>query len=222
VARAEWTLKIDWPEQRWWSDPELVVTAFEKGIPYAVAVELRRDDDGVPFVTGVAARRHLWADGWKGERTHVSPREVQRLPLAKIIRAALAAAATAEPPDPRDRDWQPVPGVPNRQSKPALDPGEVAYDPGDDPRWHDSGPEWARDARKILIPRGRPTRGTSAAFYKELADSHRNFSARGESPVKAIARRKRVSENTVHQWVHRARALGFLEPSPRSQRPPQV
>jgi transposase len=39
----------------------------------------------------------------------------------------------------------------------------------------------------------------------------------GISPVKEIARRKRVSENTVHQWVHRARKLDFLEPSTRSQ-----
>jgi hypothetical protein len=204
----EWTLQAEWPEQRWWSDPELVVTAFEKGMRYAVSVELRRDPDGAPFVTGVAVRRHTWADGWSGERTHVSSRDIQRLPLSRIIRAALAAAATAEQPA-------------KTTSLPGAPAFELVYDPGDEPRWRDAGPEWARDARRILTPRGRPRRGKSAAFYKELAESHRRFSAAGKSPVKEIARRKRVSENTVHQWVHRARSLEFLEPSPRSKRKEQ-
>jgi transposase len=75
------------------------------------------------------------------------------------------------------------------------------------------------EAGKVLLPRGRPKRGKSVDFYRELAKSYREFELGGLSPVKEIARRKRVSENTVHQWVHRMRhELGFLEPSPRSKR----
>jgi hypothetical protein len=81
-------------------------------------------------------------------------------------------------------------------------------------QWEDT---WADTARKVLVPRVRPQRGKAASFYKEIADAYRQLAASGVSPVKEIARRKRVSENTVHQWVHRARKLKFLEPSPRSQ-----
>lgn len=59
----------------------------------------------------------------------------------------------------------------------------------------------------------------SVDWYRNLANSYREFELRGLSPVKEIARRKRVSENTVHQWVYRMRhELKFLEPSPRSKR----
>jgi hypothetical protein len=209
----EWTLRADWPEQRWWSDPQLVLTAFEKGMSYAVSVELRREAEGAPFfVTGVAVRRHKWADGWSGEPTHVSARDVQRLPLARIVRAALAAASTIERPTGQ--------GIFAGQEAHSI----VSYDYRDEKQRERFPPEegdWGETARKILVPRGRPERGKSAAFYKEVADAHRQLSAAtGRSPVKEIARRKRVSENTVHQWVHRARQLGFLEPSPRSRRRP--
>jgi hypothetical protein len=73
------------------TDPERVVTVFDTDMPYAVAVEMRRDDAGY-YVTSVSVRRHPEADGWHGERTTVSPRDVQRLPLAKFVRTALAVA----------------------------------------------------------------------------------------------------------------------------------
>jgi len=206
VARTEWTLQATWPPQTWWSDPELVITAFATDMPYGVSVELRRDEEGVWFASGIACRRHRWADGWKGERRGVSPREVQRLPLAKIIRAALAAAPSAVRPDDLDD--------PNSTPFPQF---QLVYDPGDDPRWSESGPGWAVDARKVLLPRGRPQHGKSVDFYTQLAVAYRDFASAGLSPVKEIARRKKVSENTVHQWILRTRRLGFLEPSPRSR-----
>jgi hypothetical protein len=215
----KWTIGVEWPERHWYSDPELVLTFFGQELPYAVAVELCRDEDG-PFVTGVSVRRHTLA-GWDGRtRTHVSPRDVQRLPLARIVTAALAAAATVEQPtDPVPFVGQ-LPGtgierIPGR-------PHQLMYDYRDDEQRERFPPrpehQWAEDARKILVPRGRPKRGKSASFYKDIGKNHREFAAMGLSPVKEIGRRKRVSENTVHQWVHRARALGFLEPSPRSQK----
>jgi hypothetical protein len=75
------------------------------------------------------------------------------------------------------------------------------------------------DLSKILLPRGRPAGGErSTKFYLEIANAHRQIEQLGESPAKVIARRKRVSENTAHQWIHKARQHGFLEPSPRSRK----
>jgi hypothetical protein len=196
----------------------MAVVFFPTDRPYTVTVELRRDPHGAPFVLGVAIRCQYpswqewqeWREeiGWPGAgpRPHVSARDIQRFPLAQIVSAALAAAATAERPTLEN-------GTPVRS--------QVATVLADaDPRWREQGGtdwDWAESARKILVPRGRPRRG-KPDFYKEIAASYRAFAAMGLSPVKEIARRKRVSENTVHQWVYRARALGFLEPSPRSRK----
>ena len=40
---------------------------------------------------------------------------------------------------------------------------------------------------------------------KEIAEAHRAAEMASKSPAKEIARRKRVSENTVHQWIHARR-----------------
>jgi hypothetical protein len=226
----KWHLGIEWPSRYWYDDPELKLTFFApEGASYAVNVELRRDDVG-PFVTGVAVRRSRFGTDWDGmSRTHVAPRDIQRLPLARIVRAALAAAATldwaakpisyddllpseSDPPDEFGwRKGRPIPGRPT-----------IVYDRGERGDRFPVQPElqWADTARKVLVPHGRPKRGKSASFYKQLADSYRElaFTGAGASPVKEIARRKRVSENTVHQWIYRARALGFLDPSPRTKR----
>jgi hypothetical protein len=231
----EWHLGIEWPRRYWYTDPELVLTFFApEGTPYAVAVELRRDNSG-PFVTGVAVRRSQFGTDWDGRsRTHVAPRDIQRLPLARVVRAALAAAATlewaakpvslrdlmpseSEPPDEH--------GIRRGSSIPGR-PAQIAYDPAERGERYPVPPhlEWADTARKVLVPRGRPRRGKAASFYKEVANSYRElaYTGTGASPVKEIARRKRVSENTVHQWVHRARKLGFLDPSPRTKRREQT
>jgi hypothetical protein len=217
VAREQWHLMLEWPEQIWYTSPQLVVTMFSPEItPYAVAVELRRDEDGSAYVIGVAVRRHAY-NGWDGERTDVSPREIQRLPLSRIVRAALAAAAKA----PLERPPPPQPSRPGETIIPLNIPGygKLYYD--NDEKSESLGlpvkPAWAGDARRILVPRGQPRPGKSTEFYKGIAESYRQFAQAGMSPVKEIARRKRKSENTVHQWVHRARKLGFLEPSTRSR-----
>lgn len=202
-------------------DPELIVTVIpqEYGDHLAVAVELRRDEDG-PYVIGIAVRRHVLA-GYTGLRTHVPPREVKRLELSRMVDAALGLASS-------------VPEAPSPETTPGgSDPGPwpvdvlvegdstwaTYYDVAHAEEWRELGfevpPEMVA-ARKVLVPRGRPHRSTT--FYREIANAHREFQRRGLSPVKEIARRKREKENTVHQWVHRARELGFLEPSPRSKK----
>ncbi|MGZ5212352.1 MAG: hypothetical protein ACXWYT_00910 [Actinomycetota bacterium] len=67
--------------------------------------------------------------------------------------------------------------------------------------------------RVLSAPRGRPEHGTD--FYRELADFYVTLVRNGEAhPAKEIARRKRVSANSVYQWIYRARELGFLERKP--------
>ena len=74
---------------------------------------------------------------------------------------------------------------------------------------------------RVLLPRGRPQRRNSRNFYAKLAQAYRAFELQGLSPVKEIARRMNVPENTVHQWVYRMRhQLHVLEPS-RSRRKDQ-
>ena len=87
---------------------------------------------------GVAVRRSQFGTDWDGMSwTHVAPRDIQRLPLARVVRAALAAAATvewaanpvslrdlmpseSEPPDKHGMRSSPIPGQP-----------AIAYDPGE-------------------------------------------------------------------------------------------
>ena len=63
------------------------------------------------------------------------------------------------------------------------------------------------DVDRILVPRGRPQRGKSVKFYRDLLKSAHEFQQQGLSPAKEIARRKGVSPNLVHQWLHVARRL---------------
>lgn len=74
--------------------------------------------------------------------------------------------------------------------------------------------EGRQEARRILVPRGRPSRRRGAAFYRELLATARDLEEQGIRPVPEIARRKQVSENLVHQWLHRARKLEATPSSP--------
>jgi hypothetical protein len=214
--------QAEWRDNSGRYEPDLVVTVIpqEPGERYAVSVELRHDDEG-PYVTGVAVRRHVLA-GYGGQRTHVSPRDVQRLPLARIVQAALAFASTAAKPRPDEKD-------PEGFSAPfhTLIEGESSwatyYDVTHADEWRELGFDvplaMVEAGKELRLPRGRPQWGKSVDFYRDLAKAYKQFELAGLSPVKEIARRKRVPENTVHQWVHRMRHdLGFLEPSPRSKR----
>lgn len=219
-----WMLQAEWRDNAGPYEPELVVTVIpqEPGERFAVAVELRHDDDG-PYVTGVAARRHVLA-GYQGQRTYVSPRDVQRLPLARIVKAALAFASVAAKPRPDEKDPEGFKGFPIPFD--TLVEGESSwttyYDVTHIDEWRELGfdvpPAMVEVGAKMRLPRGRPKHGKSIDFYRDLAKVYKQCELAGLSPVKEIARRKREPENTVHQWVYRMRRLGFLEPSPRSKR----
>jgi hypothetical protein len=70
-------------------------------------------------------------------------------------------------------------------------------------------------SRRIVVPsRNRDRRD----FYRAIGALHRQCQITGLSPAKEIARRQKVSRNTAYQWIHRARELGYLEPSPYAKR----
>jgi hypothetical protein len=214
VASADWHISIGWPEKNWYSDPDLVITIFPGDSAYAVTVEIVRPENEPPFATGVAIRAvHQFSGALEG-RIELSMRDIQRLPLTRIVRAAISAAAKAPPSRPPEPEGQGQRGTPVKGRRSDV----VYYDATSerDPRFS-KRPDWLEEARRVLVPRGRPKRGNSARFYRELADMYRELTLRGLAfPVKEIARRKRVPENTVHQWIYRARKLGFLEAaSPR-------
>ena len=79
--------------------------------------------------------------------------------------------------------------------------------------------EGRREIQRILVPKGRPSRGRGAEFYLDLLATARSLEEQGIRPVPEIARRKKVSENLVHQWLHRARKLETRSspPSEKSQ-----
>lgn len=81
------------------TDPQEVFSVWWVDNGYALDVEMRRDDAGAAFVIGVRARREPPVDGWfaDGVRPHVSARDVQRMPLAPVVEAALAASTSGPP-----------------------------------------------------------------------------------------------------------------------------
>jgi hypothetical protein len=62
-------------------------------------------------------------------------------------------------------------------------------------------------AERIVMPRGRPSKGVGPEFYLELLAVAKELEKQGIRPVPEIAKRKRVNQNLVHQWLHRARKL---------------
>jgi hypothetical protein len=164
--------------------PDFTLTVQLRGSPYLVAIEIcLSGDEATPFASGTSIRR--------SDRGRVSARDVQRLPLSAMMRAATAAVGAAVR---EGAGWSAE-----------VPPFKI----GD-------GDRWPHKARKVLVPRGRPQRGKSTEFYREIARTHDEYSALGLSPAKEIASKKNVPEGTVHQWFHRARNLGFLARSPRS------
>ncbi len=112
----------------------------------------------------------------------ISTRDLRRLPLASFVRAATSLAEAYR----------------------------RGVETGEEFEWPTAG-DWDRSLEKVRLPRGRPERRTSG-FYGELADSYRQLAAQGKRPVQEIARRKRVSPNTVRQWIFQARKRRLLDP----------
>lgn len=231
MSAPTWTLIAEWLRTdadspgRLYMDPELVVTVITRKTDerYGVAVEMRFDDEGA-YVTGVAVRKHPLA-GYRGKRTHVAAREIQRLSLAPIIDAALAFASVAEKPPPLKAHPEAAAlGIPNpRPFDPRVEASAI-YRVGDHDDLRERGFPVSKAqviAGEILAPRKPPPRdksGTNRKFYKWVADEHRRHRAAGRSPAKEIAATMEAPVNRVHQWIHKAREFGDLEPSPRSRR----
>lgn len=74
-------------------------------------------------------------------------------------------------------------------------------------------PERLEPLAEALSLSGRPIGRNKERFYRAVAELHRQWVLKGLSPAKELAKRKRVSENTAHQWIYKARQLGYLEPS---------
>jgi hypothetical protein len=218
-SRETWHVQAQWPDDPSLYGAQLIVTAFQLGARLEVAVELRYDDAG-PYVIGVAARSVAVA-GHPDQRSSVSPRDVQRLPLARIVNAALAFAATAEKPTEENNEMR-------DGRTPAwtdIYPGATArtyYDVGGREEWERAGfeiPDEMAVAAQVAPPTEKPQPGRlNRGFYKWVARQHREHSKAGRQPAKEIAKATGAPENRAHQWIHRARELGDLEPSPRSRR----
>ena len=160
----------------WWPyPPEWTVRFDTEDSPYVVDVEISKVLESTPQITGFVIRTGFpKSPSGKGKESSTSgaeyqpltAREVQRLPLSRFARAALALAADA------------------------FSPGGL------------------QEAKRILMPRGRPSAGADSNFYAELLAAARELEKQGIAPVPEIARRKRVDPNVVHQWLHRARRPG--------------
>jgi hypothetical protein len=87
----------------WWTDggePEETIRFRQSDVPYEIGVDVDRDG-GSPVVVGLTIRR-LWRPSDYPELPHVSARDIQRLPLAQVIKGALVIAADPLPgPDER-------------------------------------------------------------------------------------------------------------------------
>jgi hypothetical protein len=183
VAQKRGEETFEWPA-------EPLFIASIRGVtdaPYAVDVELARDDEGAFVPVGVLVRRlfptsrhkqggvYPFASGTQPEP--VSAAEIRKIPFGKIIRAAITAASSMEPFKKGEAD----------------DPERILE-------------ERHNEIERILVPRGRPKRGRSVKWYCDLLKAAKRFEERGLSPAKEIARGKTgVSENLVHQWLHVAR-----------------
>jgi hypothetical protein len=183
VAQRRGEETFEWPAE------PLFIASFRgvTDVPYAVDVELVRDDEGAFVPVGVLVRRlfptsrhkqggvYPFAPGTQPEP--VSAAEMRKIPFGRIIRAAITAASSMEPFKKGEAD----------------DPERILKER------HDA-------LENILVPRGRPKRGKSLKFYCELLKAARAYEREGLSPAKEIAERKEgVSPNLVHQWLHVAR-----------------
>ncbi len=132
------------------------------------------------------------------------------------IRSAVPTSASGTPQDPwlEGANYEPVSprGVQrltlSRYARAAL---AIVNDPLSE--------EGRREMTRILVPRGHPSRRRGPGFYRELLGAARHLEEQGLRPVPEIARRKHVSENLVHQWLHRARKLEAASSSPN--KPPR-
>jgi hypothetical protein len=78
-------------------------------------------------------------------------------------------------------------------------------------------PDRLEPLAEVLSLPGRPIGRNKERFYRAVAELHRQWTLKGLSPARELAKRKHVSENTAHQWIYKARQLGYLERSSRTK-----
>lgn len=172
---------------------------------YVVDAEFVRDQHGDPVLTGLLVRTSSQGkDGTPGrDPVGLSPRDVKRLPLASCIRTTTAHARFALGGLFNVWGWASEEARSEWREQWDAERLEIAMATSD---------AWVP---RSSLPRGRPAKGRSTRWYKDLAKVHEELEAAGtQSPAGEIARRKGVPVNTVYQWVYRARQLGFLPPAP--------
>lgn len=170
-----------------------IMRVFSTEFPkYAVDVEMRLDAFDEPVVTGVAVRRCV---GMKANKR-----------------------AGFDPPPEWPEDVEPLPVSLRDVRRLPLD--RIATAALVVVRQFRESPDPDRMlpvAEALSLP-GRPVGRNKERFYTTVAELYRRYAGEGRSPAKELARRKHVSENTAHQWIYKARQLGYLEPSQRSSR----
>lgn len=197
-----------WPtEPRVWVSEEHRGVRFEAGYAAAgsrpVLVELtirpvrrleRAPLDGGPEAWLAFQMRVREAEK-RGELLYAEPlrglttRTIRRLPFDTFLRRAAVVAGT----------WFEARRI-------AEERGEGVPFPPDPDRFFE-------ELRKARAPKGRPRRGRSVEFYRDIATLYRALRARGIPASVEIARRKGVSPELARQWIFRARKLGFLPPA---------
>ena len=166
---------------------------------YAVDVELRLDALDEPVVTGVAVR--------------------PRVPLkARGRRAGIEPPNNAEWPE----GTEPLPLSLRDVRRLPLDRIATAAVVYVRQAKEEPSPDRMQPVAEALSLPGRPTGRNKERFYRAVAELYRQWTLKGLSPAKELAKRKRVSENTAHQWIFKARRFGYLEPSPRSQKKEKI
>ncbi len=171
----------------WPLPPKWCVRIADPGSAYIVDVELYQDPEEVAVVTGLAIRRGV----------RMKPRR---------------SARAGEPPD-----WEEGTRFDPLRAREVLRLPLAKYLKAAEAIVSDPlTREGAEKLRRVLVTPERPNRKRGPAFYEELAATYRGLAASGRSPVQEIGDAKGVSKNTVYQWLHRARKLGFLDsPTPR-------
>lgn len=193
-------------EGRPWPVPpteELVVAGDE----YVVTIEMRRDSKGAVVPTGVTVRRAVPTEKPPSRDDDDGEAYLRyRMRLRKHGHGRLLWPEDAEPLPLSATELRRIPFGAYVRAALALAEGGRPGKPSID--------EAAAEAVRLVLPKGRPERGRSLDFYRGLLRAHDVLVQRGEAhPVRVIARQKGVPENTVHQWLYRAREIKRKEGS---------
>lgn len=123
-----------------------------------------------------------------------------------LVRAALPTTPSGTPDDPWLEDGGFDPVVPGEvQHLPLARYARAALAVVKEPLMG----EGRRDAKEILLPAGTPSdQPRGLEWYAELLEMAEELEIQGIAAVPEIAKRKNVDENTVHQWLYRARHRG--------------